>query len=141
MVGVVVELRSLFLGGRTGDDAQLSQSDDSPESGLDRFSPISFGDRSSADASDGDAGTLGRWWVSTGVGQDNTQLRCHSLKVSIFALQVLVFLFKFFPFRPHVEHLLPRNFCDAIDDSGMKVGAAFPCFAVSAQNGILCAQL
>ena len=51
------------MGGATGDDVQLSESDGPPESGPDRFSSFSFASRSSADAGEGDAEALG------GVGQ------------------------------------------------------------------------
>jgi len=60
ILDILVELRSLFLSGRTGDDVQPAQSDDSPESGPDRFSPIDFGDRTSTGAGDGDVGALGQ---------------------------------------------------------------------------------
>ena len=80
---------------------------------------------------------MGEHWFEQG----GAWPRCHSLKISILALQVLVFLFKLFPLRPHAKYLLPGDFCDAINDSGMEVGTTFPRFAVSAQDGILCAQL
>ena len=57
MLGSLVELRS-FLGGRTGDDTQLSKSDDSPESDLERFTPLSFGGRSSVDVDEGNIEAL-----------------------------------------------------------------------------------
>lgn len=53
-----VELRNFFLGGGTGDDVQLSESDGSPESGLERFSPPRFRDRSSVDVGEGDTEAL-----------------------------------------------------------------------------------
>ena len=65
----------------------------------------------------------------------------HSLKICVLALQVLVSLFQSFPLRLHVEDLPPGGFCNAVNDGGMEVGTTFPGFAVSAQNGILCAQL
>jgi len=58
-LGDVVELRSLFLSGRSGDDVQLSESDVSPESGLERFSLPCFRGRSSVDADVGDGVALG----------------------------------------------------------------------------------
>ena len=60
MLGDRVEPQSFFLGGRIGDDVPLSESDSS-ESGLKRFSPPSFGDRSSTEISEGDAEALGLW--------------------------------------------------------------------------------
>ena len=59
MPGGLVELRSFFMGGRTGDDVQLSESDGPPGSGLDRFSSFSFVSRSSAGAGEGDTEALG----------------------------------------------------------------------------------
>lgn len=64
MPGDLVELRSLFLGGRTGDDVQPSESDGSSEYGLERFSPLGFASRSSVDVSEGDTEAL------EGVGQN-----------------------------------------------------------------------
>ena len=58
MLGDLAELRSFFLGGRSGDEVQLSESDDSLESGLDRFLPLSVGGRSSADVVKGDVEAL-----------------------------------------------------------------------------------
>ena len=58
ILGDPVELRSLFLGGRTGEDVQLSESDDSPESGLDLFPPLSVEDRSSVSVGMGDVEAL-----------------------------------------------------------------------------------
>ena len=59
MLDILAELRSFFLGGRTGGGVHLPQSDDSSESGFDRFSPNNSGDWSSAGAGGGDAGVLG----------------------------------------------------------------------------------
>jgi hypothetical protein len=58
VLGSLVELRSFFLGGRTGDDIQLPKSDDSPESDLERFTPFSFGGRSSVDVDEGNVEAL-----------------------------------------------------------------------------------
>lgn len=66
MPGGLVELRSFFMGGRTGDDVQLSESDGPPGSGPDRFSSFRFVSRSFADAGEGDTEALG------GVGQKGT---------------------------------------------------------------------
>ena len=56
--GELVELRSFFLGGKTGDDAQLSESDGSSESGLERFLPRSSASRSSIGVGEGDTEAL-----------------------------------------------------------------------------------
>jgi len=66
--------------------------------------------------------------------------RRHSLEVRVLALQVLIPLLKLFVLRPHAEDLPSGNFCDAIDYGGVEIGATFPRFAVSAQNGILGTQ-
>lgn len=58
MSGELVELRSFFLGGKTGDDAQLSESDGSSESGLERFLPRSSAGRSSVGIGEGDTEAL-----------------------------------------------------------------------------------
>lgn len=56
----LVELRSFFLGGGIGDDVQLPESDGSPVSGLERFSPLSFASRPSVDIGESDTEALGR---------------------------------------------------------------------------------
>jgi hypothetical protein len=135
--GDLVELRSFFLGGRTGDDVQPSESDGSLESGLERFSPSSSASRSSLDVDEGNTEALG-------VGQKSASARVsaghcgdiwpkhHLLKIRIFALQVLIFLFNLFPLCPHAKDLPTGDLCDAINDGGVEIGATFPHFAGSA---------
>ena len=128
--------RSFFLGGGAGDDVQLSESTGSPESDLERFSPLNFGGRLSADVGDGNTEALGvgrSAGVSTGSDRHgDIQLRCHSLEILVLALQILIFLFKLFPLCLDAEDLRPSNFRDTINDGRVEMGAALPHFAVSA---------
>jgi hypothetical protein len=65
----------------------------------------------------------------------------HSLEIRVLALQVSVFLFKLFTISPHSEDLFPCNLCNPMNRGRVKVGATFPRFAVTTQDGVLHTQL
>ena len=58
ILGDLVELRGFLGGGGICDDVQLPESDDSPESVLGCFPPLSFEGRPSVNVDEGDAGVL-----------------------------------------------------------------------------------